>query len=258
MKHSWRKWVIGDLPPALPTGVIWKRMVPLLSTWSPAEEVVWKGLKHLAFLEEVCHCGRGLRLPKMQVIVSALWLIFAHQESSCQFFLPANPSSSSRTWGSGTDKWGQLVSCNSQFYSEHWTVYTLRVKGSHRSKVGIAKGQQLSSDTLHMAAAWSPIETCKQTTVASSVWWITWRNSLLCATTENNPRTSMHFLKKLRSQDSCLIFLAALRIFLTGQHLEPYRDIFHPLEWLSHSEIWAKLNTFFCNLPWSWWFDLAI
>lgn len=188
----------------------------------------------------MCHCGRGLRLPKMQVIVSALWLMFEHQEdqeASCQVFLSAYLSSSSRTWGSGTDKWGQLVSCNSQFYSQHWTVYKTQVRRRHRSKVDIAKGKQLSSDMLHMVAAWSPIEACKQITVASSVWWITWRNSLLCATTENNPRTSMHFWRNWGHKTPCLIFLAALRILLTGQHLEPYRDIFPPLEWLSHSEI---------------------
>lgn len=98
--------------------------------------------------------------------VLSFWPMFAHQEVSSQLFLYAHHSTSSRTWGNGTDKRGQLVSCNSQFYSEHWTVYTTRIKRSHGSKVHIAKASQHSSGKLHMAAAWSSIEACKQTTVA--------------------------------------------------------------------------------------------
>lgn len=125
-------------------------MVPQLNTWSPAEEVVWKGLKHLALLEEVYHCGQGWGFQRfMWFSVLSFWLMFAHQEVSSQLFFSAYRSSGSRAWGNRTDKWGQLASCNSQFYSEHWTVYTTQVKRSHRSKVDIAKGRQHTSGKLH-------------------------------------------------------------------------------------------------------------
>lgn len=52
------------------------------------------------------------------------------------------------------------VSPNTQLYSEHQTVYTLRVK-SHRSKVSRHKDEPRVAGKLHVARTWLSIEVYK-------------------------------------------------------------------------------------------------
>jgi hypothetical protein len=46
------------------------------------------------------------------------------------------------------------VSCNSQLYSEPRTIYTLRVKKGHMSKVLMSSTEYNFKDKAHMAKTW--------------------------------------------------------------------------------------------------------
>lgn len=94
-------------------------------------------------------------------------------------------------------------------YSEHWTIYTLRVKYGHMSKGNNHKGKQLRvADKTHVAKASFSIETHKQVTIASSNEWSK-ASSLLFPTPGRGvkacPQTIPRFLKKLRAQGSCFL-----------------------------------------------------
>ena len=91
---------------------------------------------------------------------------------------------------------------NSQLYSEHQTIYTQRIKCSHMRKVFNHK------DKMRMAKTCFSMEACNQVTRTSSndqseV------NTLLSATpgkgTKTPSKNNLVFLKKFRSQDSCLV-----------------------------------------------------
>ena len=100
-------------------------------------------------------------------------------------------------------RWNK-VPCNSQLYSEHQTIYSLRVKRSHMSKVSIHKGKPHGEKTCFSIEVYKQIATasCNELSVV---------NLLLSATSGRGKKTqtekSSIVLKKLRSKDSCLDFL---------------------------------------------------
>ena len=59
------------------------------------------------------------------------------------------------------------VSRSSQLYSEHQTIYTLRVKRSHMSKVYNHEGKMHMAGKRHVAKTCFSIEAYKQITIAS-------------------------------------------------------------------------------------------
>ena len=59
------------------------------------------------------------------------------------------------------------VSCNHQFYSEHQTIYTIRVRKSHMSKVYNHKDKLRVADKPHSEETCFSIEAHKQIAIAS-------------------------------------------------------------------------------------------
>ena len=57
------------------------------------------------------------------------------------------------------------VSRSSQLYSEHQTIYTLRVKRSHMSKLYNHKGKSHVVDKLHLAETYFSIKAYEQITI---------------------------------------------------------------------------------------------
>lgn len=103
------------------------------------------------------------------------------------------------------------VSCNRQLYSEHQTVYTLRVKESHQSEGYNHK------DKLHMAKICFFLESRMTTAEASSL--ASPRRS-----TKTHSKNKSMFLRKLSSQGSCLASVEFLTDTQNSPCTTPFLD----------------------------------
>lgn len=92
------------------------------------------------------------------------------------------------------------VSGSSQLYSEHQTVYTLRIK-SHMSKVSSHKDKPLMVDKPHMAKACFSIEAYKQITTASFNEYSK-ANSLLSAASKMGTKVPKSIFLQIKSWSS--------------------------------------------------------